>query len=287
MGVSALILEYLELYPGWIAECNRLGLPVAVVDGRVTHKSLRIKRYLNGAASALRLFCARSDTDAARARRLGVPAASICVTGNGKYDGYPLSEQSQKDELSYRYGRPDVVIGSLHPDEQSDALHALAQFKFRALIAPRYVRQRNGIVALAERLGLSISLHSRGDAPKQIHLLDTYGELASAYGAAPINIVGGSFGRRCGQNLFEAALHNNVVIHGPSTEISLMRSSAFRHHGAYEVSSWEAAFSLVGTVPRTSSSACSSLGPTWRDIPQCESAPRMSSTSFRKLQSKR
>ena len=259
-GISALVLEYLELYPGWVAECHRLGLPVAVVDGRVTHKSLRIKRYLRRAASNLSLFCARSDDDALRARELGVLADRISVTGNGKYDGYPLSHQYHTDDLPRRYGCPDVVIGSLHPDEQRDALHSLAQLNLRALIAPRYLSQISGIVALAKRFDMPISLYSRGETPKQFHLLDTYGDLATAYGAAPINIVGGSFGRRRGQNLFEAALHNNVVIHGPSTDNIIDEVRAFRHHGAYEVPSWEQAFSLVQSVSRTSSLRVQALG---------------------------
>ena len=78
-----------------------------------------------------------------------------------------------------------------------------------------------------------------------MHILDTYGQLARVYASAGRTIIGGTFGRRGGQNLFEAALHNNIVIHGPSTINVRLEVNAFKDHGAYLAMSWDDAFSLV------------------------------------------
>ncbi|MEE2758204.1 MAG: glycosyltransferase N-terminal domain-containing protein [Myxococcota bacterium] len=243
--IELVILEYLELYPAWVDVCHDLGIPIAILNGRVSQKSLRIRRLLSRCARKVSLFCARTTEDANAAIQLGVCESVVHVTGNGKYDGLAVLPQLNKRLLSAQYGSPNVVIGSLHPDEESAAVDALARTDLRAIVAPRYVSQTKRLKRRLQRLGLIASRESRNEQPARVHLLDTYGQLAAVYGTSNRTIVGGTFGRRGGQNLFEAALHNNIVIHGPSTSNVQAEVDLFRSHGAYLAEDWTMAFSLV------------------------------------------
>jgi len=240
-----LILEYLELYPAWMAACSRLSLPVMVVDGRVTARSLRIRPFLRRAAAQITVFCAQTQEDGDAALALGVPGDRIHVMGNGKYDGFPEGAPQLPSDAAGLYGTPDVVIGSLHPDEEVAALQAIKDSGLRVLLAPRYLNRISMIQRAARKLGLDVSRRSQRESPRQLHLLDTYGELAAAYGAAQVSIVGGTFGRRGGQNLFEPALHNNVVIHGPNIRNIKREAAAFGGRGAYQVGNWHSALQLA------------------------------------------
>ncbi len=243
--VRLVILEYLELYPAWIQVCHEYSIPLVVLNGRVSQKSLRIKRLLRRYAQKISLFCARSTADAAAAVRLGVRESIVYVTGNGKYDGLADLPQTKKNSLAEHYGHPDVVIGSLHPDEELAATVALSRTQLKAIVAPRYVSQAGRLESRFRRLGFAVSRESQNEPPARIHILDTYGQLASVYGSSGRTIIGGTFGRRGGQNLFEAALHNNIVIHGPSTLNVQEEVERFRSEGAYLAEDWNAAFSLV------------------------------------------
>lgn len=238
-----IVLEYLELWPAWIAAAHRAGIPVAVVDGRVTHRSLRIRRWLHRAAGRLTLFCARTEADAAAARALGVQADRILITGNGKYDGVPLAPPQPSAALSAAIGDREVVIGSLHPDEERAALEALAASGLTALIAPRYPRRAAAILRFARRHGITARRRSdAAPATARWIVLDTLGELAAAYAIAPVAIVGGTFGRRDGQNLIEPAAHGRPVIHGPRTANVAVEAAALAGRGAWPVPDWPAAF---------------------------------------------
>ena len=134
------------------------------------------------------------------------------------------------------------MIGSLHPDEEDAAITSLSRTELSAVIAPRYIRRAPALERACRRLGLSVSRRSRDRAPRRIRILDTYGELGAAYGLAPISIIGGTFGRRNGQNLVEAAAHNNRIIHGPRTANIELERAALSDCGAVEVSTWAEAF---------------------------------------------
>lgn len=242
------VLEYLELWPAWVAAAHRRGIPMAVVDGRVSHRSLRIRPLLRRAAGRLALFCARTEADARAAAALGVEPDRIHITGNGKYDGVPLTPPAPSPELRHALATAshplDVVIGSLAPSEEKPALEALARTGLRALVAPRYARRAAAILRAARRLGVSADLRSTGPGadPGRWVVLDTVGELAAAYALAPVAIVGGTFCRREGQTLVEPAAHGRPVIHGPRIANVAAEVAALDGRGAHPVDGWPAAF---------------------------------------------
>jgi 3-deoxy-D-manno-octulosonic-acid transferase len=237
--VRLLVLEYLELWPAWISAAVAVGVPVVVVDGRVGPRTLRARRLLGPTAARLTAFAARSEPDADAARRLGVPPDRVHVLGNGKHDGVSGAPPQPDEGLRRAIGPVDVVLGSLHPDEEAEALPALAASGLRTLIAPRYPARVTALLRAARRLGISARRRSQPtDAPAQWIILDTIGELAAAYALGRVAVVGGTFGRRDGQNLIEPAAHGRPVVHGPRTANVAEEAAALSGRGAHPVRSW-------------------------------------------------
>ncbi len=242
-----LVLEYMELWPAWVRACHRAQIPVAIVDGHITQRSLRIRPLLHRAASRLSAFCAQREADAEAARRLGVSPSRIWITGNGKYDGIPLNPPQPSPTLRAAIPPRDLIVGSLHPDEENACLSALASSGLSTLIAPRYPRRSAALLHHAARLGIPARLRSQPGPPTPWIILDTLGELAAAYALGRVVIMGGSFGRRGGQNLIEAAAQGRSVIHGPETENISLEVEALAGHGAWGVKSWSQALERAHT----------------------------------------
>ncbi|MEE2643523.1 MAG: glycosyltransferase N-terminal domain-containing protein [Myxococcota bacterium] len=245
-----LILERLELWPPWLRVARAQGLPVVVVNGHISVRSLRISPILRASFAGLSLFCGRTQRDLDRAIHLGLPPERGCVTGDSKYDRI-LSAPIQAPDVTLRdaIGSLSLVIGCLHQDEEEAALTALASYlstspSRRALIAPRYLSRISAIEAAARRLKISTKRRSEGagGCPAQLCLLDSYGELASIYALAPIAIIGGTFGRRGGQNILEPARWEKPVIFGPRAP--LLEERALEGAGGYRVTSWAEAITL-------------------------------------------
>jgi len=239
-------LEYLELWPSWIRACARYDVPIVVVDGSVSHRSLRIAPLLRRAAGQIATFCAQTLCDAENARKLGVPSDRIRIHGNGKYDGLIGQPPALNMELSENVGLVDVVVGSLHPDEEKGALEALAGCPYRVLFAPRYPQRTPALIRRARSLGIEMGRRSLGARGHRWVVLDSMGELAAAYALGKTAIVGGTFGRRGGQNLIEPAAHGLPVIFGPHHPRIILEVSALRDRGGWLATDWRDAAALVG-----------------------------------------
>src|SRR5207248_5257902 len=83
---------------------------------------------------------------------------------------------------------------------------------------PRYIERAGRVLAMARKLGLSARLRSQPGGAEPVIVLDTIGELVRAYQLATMVFVGGSFGRRGGQNILEPAACGKPVLYGPRME---------------------------------------------------------------------
>lgn len=234
-----MIWEYLELWPAWVRSAQRVGARTLIVDGRITHRSQRVRPLLKGAAAAIDQICVRSEADAEQARALGFRPESVAVCGNGKHDGVG-APAAPSPELRAAVGPVDVVLGSLHPDEEASALRALAQTGLRVLIAPRYPRRVPRLLRRARALNVT-ARRSRDAGIARWIVLETMGELAGAYALGRVAIVGGTFGARGGQTLVEPAAHGRPIVHGPRTANIAEEVAALADRGAWQVADWPAA----------------------------------------------
>ena len=251
-----LLLERLELWPRWLSASAREGLPVVVLNGRVGERTLQIRSLLRAGSSRLALFCAQSGEDAARALQLGVPEDKIYATGDSKYDQIlQRCAEPPSAELRGVLGSLQLVIGCLHRDEEAPALRALAPFLrarsgLRVLIAPRYMSRIPALQRRLSRLGVSSVRRSENKplgAQGGVCLLDSYGELASVYQLAPVALIGGTFGRRGGQNILEPARWGVPVIFGPGAPSP--ERAALADTGGLLATDWEQAFTAAFERP--------------------------------------
>ena len=223
---AALIAES-ELWPNMLIEAKRAGLPIAMINGRISERSYRRWRrapiLIGALLSRFDLCLARSDDDAERLAALG--ASSVLIAGDIKFDAPALpADRRELAELSgLASGRQIWIAASTHEGEEMIAARAhkrLAEVFPDALtlIAPRHPERGEAIQRVMEAEGLSAALRSRGERPGSgtaVYICDTIGELGLFYRLAGIVFVGKSFAGGGGQNPIEPARLASAILHGP------------------------------------------------------------------------
>ena len=232
-----------EVWPNLVRACRLAGLPLCLVNARLSEKSLRQARRLAWLAApayrGLRAVWAQTDDDARRLRILGAPVKA--ALGNLKFDTTPDAPQrAQGQAMRQGSGKPVVLFASSRESEEQmllDVLRAtlphspkpaLEQPSLAAdplhrvqwLVVPRHPQRFDAVADLFEAAGCSVSRRSvdgSGFAPADIWLGDSLGEMALYLGLADVALLGGSFAPLGGQNLIEAAACGCPVVMGPHT----------------------------------------------------------------------
>ncbi len=234
---AMLVLAESELWPRLLHECHRAGVPVAVVNARVSDRSFRrarrIRRLWRRVLRRVSLWLAQSDGDAQRLFALGVPTASVHVTGNLKYDVREPGENLMTRQIgSSLFTSGLIVAGSTLPGEEAALLRMWPEV-LRArpetvlLLAPRHPERFDEVFALLQSSGfasfrcserLQIADPSEAVQEGAVLLLDTIGDLASLYRLADVAFIGGSLVPKGGHNPLEPARFGVPVVMGPSFE---------------------------------------------------------------------
>ena len=236
---DAVCLVETEIWPNFLAACQRRGVPVAVVNGRLSDASFRGYRragaLLRPVLDGVGLFLMQSEGDADRIRRLGARPERVSVAGNLKYDvdrgaleaRLAPKRRAAEEALGLPDRRPLVVAGSTAPGEEEVLAAALARIRrapgleaTRLLVAPRHPERFDEAARVFETAGLAVSRRSRPNGARgaDVLLLDTIGDLAALYVHATAVFVGGSIAPRGGHNIIEPALYGRPVVVGPHTE---------------------------------------------------------------------
>lgn len=225
----AIIVET-EIWPNLIHACAMAGVPVAIVNARITSRGFaryqRFSRLMGEAIRRLAWVGAKSAEDAKRFRALGVSARRLNVTGALKYDLHVDDSVFERgDALRETIGDRAVwVAGSTHEGEESQLLAAharvLARFPDALLIlVPRHPQRFDEVFELCAHEGMTVARRSEGESAgpdTQVYLGDTMGELMTFYAAGDVAFVGGSLVDIGGHNLLEPAALGLPVVSGPS-----------------------------------------------------------------------
>lgn len=239
LSPKLVIIVESELWPNFIHTMHDRGVPVAIVNGKMSEKSFRMHLRTKFVASALRtieLVAVQSEEHAERMRALGVEPSRLFVTGNMKYDlAAPVADaggrESMREQLGYEQ-RDTIIIGaSLHDAENAIVLaayrRAAAGYPHAALVlVPRYPDQAREVAAQVEEANLRAVRKSQLDSgvakalgSNGILVVDTVGELARLYAISDVAFVGGSLFHRGsnkgGHNLMEPAILGIPVLFGP------------------------------------------------------------------------
>ncbi|MGH9440728.1 MAG: 3-deoxy-D-manno-octulosonic acid transferase [Thermoanaerobaculia bacterium] len=219
-----LLLTETEIWPLLLESCSRRGIPVALVNGRISDRSFSryraFRALLRKSLRRITLFAMQSELDAKRIRDLGAPPESVLVTGNVKFDVRVAADAAVADRVrGWADGRRVVIAGSTHEGEEAAVLDAWNTLKPQPLLvlAPRRPERFDAVFALLLSRGIRAGRSSAPAANPDVVLLDTVGDLASAYGAADVAFIGGSLVPVGGHNPIEAWAHGIPTILGPHT----------------------------------------------------------------------
>jgi 3-deoxy-D-manno-octulosonic-acid transferase len=239
-----LVLLETEFWPRMLVECGRAGIPVAVVNARISDRSWPRYRRLRGLwrrlLRGLRVVLAQTDLDAERLRALG--ARNVRVAGNLKYDVRAPESAAVVAELREHLpaGAPVLVCGSTLAGEEELVLDALPAGVVTVL-APRHPERFGEVAETLKRRGAKWVRRSAWMAapgklePGTVFLLDSIGELASVYSLATAAFVGGSLVRGGGHNPLEAAQFGVPIVMGLSYENFRGIVEKLREHDAIRI----------------------------------------------------
>jgi 3-deoxy-D-manno-octulosonic-acid transferase len=233
---AAVLVVETEIWPGFIVAAHELGVPVVLINGRISDRSFARYRYfrrpLRPFLQQLDRLCMQSPQDRDRIVELGSVGSRTCSVGNLKYD-YSLDPDPGQAALTRRirslFGADPIwVCGSTREREEEQLLDAFHEVKpeyphLRMVLAPRHPRRSAAISDLLRQRGLvhlqrsSLNGFRDGGSPgrPEVLVLDTIGELPHLYELAQVVFVGGSLVTWGGHNIIEAAHFGKPILVGP------------------------------------------------------------------------
>jgi 3-deoxy-D-manno-octulosonic-acid transferase len=259
-----LVLAESEFWPNLLHLARRSGAVVAVVNARVSDRSLpgymRFQKPLRRIMQNVQLFLAQSEEDARRLTQMGAPADRVHVSGNLKFEVKPPAKSEVVSRFAAALQReaigPVLVAGSTLDGEETMLLDTFRQVVSRypgalLVLAPRHPERFEAVASLLDSSAVAGRRRSQWDGQSPIaggiFLLDSIGELASLYEFADLAFIGGSLVPRGGHNVLEAAQFGASILVGPHTENFRDIIEVFRRADALRVVTPE---SLTTTVLR-------------------------------------
>jgi 3-deoxy-D-manno-octulosonic-acid transferase len=234
------LLMELEVWPNFVRAAAARGIPVVVVNGRISDRSFVRYRKIKGITRTffgkLDHVLAQTQEYADRFRELGCPADRVIVTSSLKYDTARVADQVEGAEaLAQQLHLADAklwVAGGTGDDEEKiilDVFQSLAQDRrfagLRLAVVPRKPERFHEVAELIERMGLPLVRYSQlkaggaqiADNNNAVILGDTMGDLRKFYSLATIIFVGRSLVPMGGSDMMEAAALGKCTIFGPHT----------------------------------------------------------------------
>ena len=237
------IIAETELWPNLIGVLNKRGIPIIIVNARISDGSFRgyglIRFLIRPVLNKISLFCLQTESDARRLAALGASPEKLLVTGNMKFDtSTSLSVNNadyadKKDDyadcrgrLGLKEGDKLLTAGSTHPGEEEIILRVYKELLkdfpgLKLLIAPRHPDRAREIEKLVLDCGFAPALISKlsritnHESRTTIFILDTIGQLTSFYAVSDIVFVGKSLVNKGGQNILEPAFFAKPILFGP------------------------------------------------------------------------
>ncbi len=224
------ILIETEVWPNLLKQAEQAGVPIALVNGRLSERSLmktlRLRWLARPAYARLSLVLAQSENDAVRFKSAG--ARRVIISGNLKFeldlDVAQLSKGARDRAIAAAAGLTTVLLASTREGEEALLLRALGPMllenpQLRLCVVPRHPQRFDEVHALLQQLGLGVARHSvepEGFAHARVALGDTMGQMAHYLGSADIVVVGGGWLPHGGSNPIEPCVAASAVIVGPS-----------------------------------------------------------------------
>jgi len=238
----ALVLVEVELWPNLIRMAKARGIPVLLVNGRLSDRSFRrygrIRMLTQRILPLFDLIGVQSEEDRRRFIAIGAPPERVMHFGSAKYDvamAAPLQESADSLEVLRAAGiQPDQLIllgGSTWEGEEEAMVDLYRGLKTRyrnlaLVLAPRHVERvpviletlKPKVGKIVRRSAVKMKPSILPASPPDVFLIDTTGELKHFYAHADVIFVGKSLTQHGGQNIIEPALYAKPVVVGPHME---------------------------------------------------------------------
>jgi 3-deoxy-D-manno-octulosonic-acid transferase len=226
-----------ELWPNFLGEAQRLGIPVVLLNGRISARSYpRYRKFRWLIAPLLRGLAGLAMISAADAERIvamGAPVERVAVTGNMKGAGLleraePNRAEILRRRLQIASDHPVLVAGSIRGQELTWLPEVFMELvKWRpelvGIFAPRHLNRLGRLEEWFRGHSLPFQRYScladGGEARRAgVILVDRVGDLFDLYGVADLTFCGGSLVPLGGQNILEPAAWGKAVFYGPHME---------------------------------------------------------------------
>ena len=237
-----------ELWPNMIHGCAEKGIPVVIVNARMSERSAKGYQRIYSVASkmlrACRLILTQTEQHANRFRSLGALPSQVHVTGSIKFDGeFSQGYSDRVNHVRELIGARRVLLGaSTHEGEEAPLLALLPRLRetlpdVLLVLAPRHTHRCDRVESLCEAAGekviRSTGVEEIGDS--SVLLIDEMGALEAYYSIADVALVGGSLVPVGGHNLLEAVRSETAVVMGPHLDNVEDITAQFQHEGGMVV----------------------------------------------------
>ncbi len=218
-----------EFWPATLCATHRRGVPMLLINARISQRTFRTWRLAPGMAEALLgrfdRILAQDDLAGEQLLELGADPERLEVTGTLKEGAAPLPhDEVERAGIAAAFaGRPVWLAASTHEGEEEIVAGAQATARrerpnLALILVPRHPERGDAVAAMLRGRGLRVAQRSKGEGvgdDTEVYLADTLGELGIWYRIAPVSFVGGSLVAVGGHNPFEPALLGSAILHGP------------------------------------------------------------------------
>ncbi len=242
------ILVETDFWPNILTCLNRHGIPILLVNGRVSRKSMaryqRLRFFFRPMFQCFSFLCMQTEGDRDKMTLLGISSDRLPTLGNLKF-ATPAAGGDGTAAMKAVFlpkNRLIFIAGSTHPGEEQLLIDSYARLRgghpeLFLVLAPRDSKRASEVQVLAGERGLTAALRSAGTyQPADIFILDTIGELVDFYALADLAFVGGSLVKKGGHNPIEPAAMAIPVLFGPNMEdFSEIAATLIAEGGATEI----------------------------------------------------
>jgi 3-deoxy-D-manno-octulosonic-acid transferase len=238
-AVNPKVMVFLEteIWPAWITETRRRGIPCALIHGRISARSigkyLTFRPLFRDVLKQVDTFSMITEQDAHRIMDMGAEPKKVEVNGDAKHDLFasqtdPATETEMQKLLCLEPFQPVFVAGSTREGEEEILLEVYRRLskdfpETVLVIAPRHIARTSHIENLVKQQGLELQLwtdlvRSGVERTAPVVIVNTFGDLFKIYSVGTIIFCGASLVPLGGQNPLEPAVWGKMVFFGPSME---------------------------------------------------------------------
>jgi 3-deoxy-D-manno-octulosonic-acid transferase len=228
-----LILVECEFWPNLVRQAHKRGIPVALINGRISDSSfsgyMKLRPFTRRLLELIDPICVQGRQDAERMIAMGARPETVKTLGTAKYDlTPPAADADAKARAALKnISVPDNALillgGSTWPGEEEALCKIYKTLRVQRpelflVLVSRHAERRAEVVKAIEGKGLTCSLRTQDSLPSDVLVVDTTGELMSFYASSDVVFVGKSLCEHGGQNPIEPALFGKAIIVGPNME---------------------------------------------------------------------